>query len=76
MCSTDTIAYGLAGLFVGLPLAYWPYTLARWDEIIDAIGRKSAGRVEPADWKVMLNRYGGAAAAIVGALILLLCFLR
>ncbi|MCY4731859.1 hypothetical protein KY092_14965 [Natronomonas gomsonensis] len=52
----------IALLFVlfGLPSAVWPYRMARFEEQLDAIGSKRRwSEVEPADWKVMLTRYGG-----------------
>lgn len=48
------------------------YTLSQFEERIDAIGSTTPWHeVEPADWKVMLNRIIFAALAAVGALWLL-----
>lgn len=51
---------------VGLPLARWPYQIAMISEVLDAIGRKPAGPVEPADWNVTLTRVGGIGMVAVG----------
>lgn len=75
MCSGELLIMGFAGLFFGLPMALWPYKVARWSEIVDAIGRKPSGRVEPADWKVTLTYIIGAVMAIVGGIFFLLCML-
>lgn len=62
-------------LTLGGPMARWPHEMARLNEIIDAIGRKPAGPVEPADWHVSLTRILGLGLTIVGALLLLSLFL-
>lgn len=51
---------------IGIPLACWPYRVTLLHETIDAIGRRSAGPVEPADWYVSLTRVGGIAFLLVG----------
>lgn len=59
-------------LSLGVPMARWPYEMARLNEIIDSIGRKPAGPVEPADWYVSLTRILGLGASVVGIVLLLL----
>jgi hypothetical protein len=53
---------------LGIPFALWPSRIATLYEVVDAIGRRSAGPVEPADWYVALVRAGGIAFLLVGAL--------
>jgi hypothetical protein len=76
MADIQGLVFGLFFLTVGVAMARWPYTISRWNEIIDAIGRKSAGRVEPADWQVTLTRLLGIALSIVGGFMLLLTLAR
>lgn len=73
MCSVDTVAFGIVSLLFGPPMAIWPYKIARWSEILDAIGRKPSGRVEPADWNVTLTRSVGVVLSCFGAAFLLFC---
>lgn len=75
MCSGEIFAWGVVGLVFGPPMAIWPYKLSRWGEIIDSIGRKPSGRVEPADWKVAFNKFIGVGLSIVGVLFLIFCVL-
>lgn len=75
MSDAQLVAVAVVGLLFGPLLATWPYKLARWEEILDAIGRKPAGRVEPADWKVLLNRVFGIGLAIAGAISAILFLL-
>jgi hypothetical protein len=61
------LAYFL--IIFGLPPAVWPYKLARFEERLDGIGSKrSWSEIEPADWRVTLNRIMGAGMTIVGIL--------
>lgn len=60
---------------LGLPMARWPHEMARLNEIIDAIGRKPAGPVEPADWQVSLTRFLGIGLSVAGTLLLLGLFI-
>lgn len=64
----ELLAYGLPALLFGFLSAYYPEKTARFEERIDAIGRKPAGPVEPAGWKVGLNRVVGAGMVIFGVL--------
>lgn len=75
MPQEQLVTIAVLGLLFGPILAIWPYKLARWSEIIDAIGRKPAGGVEPADWKVLLNRIFGAVLAIAGGVSAVLLLL-
>jgi hypothetical protein len=75
MCTENIVVLVIATLILGPPAAIWPYKLARWSEILDAIGRKPSGRVEPADWKVILTRVFGIGVSIVGIGFLLFCVL-
>lgn len=68
MSEGQLFAIAVVGLLFGPLMAIWPYKMSRWDEIIDAIGRKPAGKVEPADWKVLLTRVFGIGLAIAGAI--------
>lgn len=72
--SAKLVTIAVIGLLFGPPLAVWPYKAARWSEIIDAIGRKPAGRVEPADWQVLFTRVFGIGLATVGTISALLLF--
>lgn len=76
MCTGEIAVFGIVGLIFGPPLAIWPYELARWNEILDAIGRKPSGRVEPADWKVTLYRLMGVGLVVFGVLPFVVCVLR
>ncbi|WP_244605192.1 hypothetical protein [Halorussus halobius] len=73
MCSGEVVAWGVLGLVFGPPMAKWPYKLARWQEMWDAIGRKPSGRVEPAGWNVALTRAIGIALSVVGVGFLVSC---
>lgn len=75
MCSGEVIVWGTIGLVVGLPGAIWPYKSARWGEILDAIGRKPSGRVEPTDWNVALSRVLGIGLSLFGFIVFFSCFL-
>lgn len=74
MSEPQLITVAVLGLLFGPLLAIWPYKLARWSEILDAIGRKPAGGVEPADWNVLLHRVFGIGLSIAGAISALLFF--
>ena len=64
---------GFVLVLFGLPMAIWPYKLTRFEEQMDAIGStRSWSEVEPADWKVLLNRALGVVFVVVGLLALLL----
>ena len=57
---------------VGLLGAVWPQRVARFEEQLDAIGSKrSAGEVEPAEWKVTLTRGAGVVLALFGVAVFL-----
>lgn len=75
MSKSQLFAIAVVGLVFGPLMAVWPYKLARWSEILDAIGRKPAGRVEPAEWKVLLTRLFGIGLVIAGGVSALLFFL-
>ncbi|AHG00767.1 hypothetical protein HALLA_06475 [Halostagnicola larsenii XH-48] len=75
MCTGEIVAFGIVGLIFGPPLAIWPYKLARWNEILDAIGRKPSGRVEPAEWNVTLHRLTGLGLSAIGLHFLVACVL-
>jgi hypothetical protein len=66
MSQAQLFAIAVVGVLFGPLLAIWPYRMARWSEILDAIGRKPAGRVEPADWKVLLTRVFGIGLSLAG----------
>ncbi|WP_460921657.1 hypothetical protein [Salinarchaeum chitinilyticum] len=72
MSETQLLTVAVVGILFGPPLAIWPRKLARWEEVLDAIGRKPAGRVQPADWKVKLTRVFGIGLSIAGAISALL----
>lgn len=61
------VAFGAFMLVVGgLGVAY-PYKIAMYGEMIDAIGStRSLDDVEPAGWNVTLTRMASAVVAIVG----------
>lgn len=64
-------ALGAVIIIIGVVGAVWPYKTARFEEQIDAIGSKrSASEVEPADWKVSLNRIFGIGITVFGLLVL------
>lgn len=75
MCSQTFVIWGIIGLLFGPPSFIWPYKIARWDEITDAIGRKPSGRVEPAVWNIVLTKIIGAVFSLVGLAFLVLCVL-
>ncbi|WP_436934120.1 hypothetical protein [Halovenus marina] len=66
MSQAQLFAIAVVGVLFGPLLAIWPYRMARWSEILDAIGRKPAGRVEPADWQVLLTRVFGIGLSLAG----------
>lgn len=76
MATPETVVFSLIGLAVGLVMAKRAYTISRWGEILDAIGRKSAGRVEPADWNVWLTRAAGVLIAAISAVFLVVSLLE
>jgi hypothetical protein len=53
-------------LIVGSAFVLWPYQITKAHEIVDAIGRRSAGPVEPAEWYVTLTRIGGGMFILIG----------
>ncbi len=53
-------------ILVGLAGAVRPYEVARLGEMLDAIGRRSSGPVEPAGWNVTLTRVIGIGAVLAG----------
>ena len=73
VCPSSTLAWALLGLGFGLPAVVWPARVARWGEVIDAVGRKPAGPVEPTDTNVYLTRAGGAVFAVFGLLAAVSC---
>jgi hypothetical protein len=74
MSRAQLFAVAAVGLLFGPLLAIWPYKMARWSEVLDSIGRKPAGRVEPAAWKVLLNRILGIVLVIAGVISAILFF--
>ena len=72
MSQAQLFAIAVVGMLFGPLLAIWPYRMARWSEILDAIGRKPAGRVEPADWKVLLTRVFGIGLSLAGVVAAML----
>lgn len=73
MCSEAAVVWGVIGLVFGPPAAVWPYTVARWGEVVDAIGRRPSGRVEPAGWYVALTRAVGVVLCVVGLAFVVFC---
>jgi len=73
MCSSEVVVWGFMGLLFGPPATIWPYKIARWGEILDAIGRKPNGRVEPAGWNVALTRISGVVFSLIGLYFLIFC---
>lgn len=73
MCSGAVVAWGIVGLLFGPPAVVWPATVARWSEVLDAIGRKPSGRVEPADWNVALTWLLGVGLSVFGLGYLVFC---
>ena len=73
MCAEGAAVFIPFSLIFGLPMAIKPYTVARWGEIVDAIGREPAGRVEPADWNVTATRLFGVAILVFGGLYVVSC---
>lgn len=67
MSNPELEFFAFTGLVIGPIMAIWPYHLARINEILDAIGRKPAGEVEPADWYVALYRVIGIVLTLLGA---------
>lgn len=57
---------------IGLPSAIWPYKVARFDEVTDAIGSKrSSARVESAGWKVEFTRVTEIGCVRLGLALLM-----
>ena len=62
---------GTIVIAVGLVGAIWPYKVAWFKDLIDAIGSKRSGsKVELADWKVLLTRIFGIGVSLYGVLVL------
>jgi hypothetical protein len=57
-------------ILFGPIMAIWPYEFAKWTETIDSIGRKPAGRVEPAKWNVRLTHVVGIFLIFAGSVML------
>jgi len=65
-------ALGFFLVLFGLPAAIWPYKTAQFEERMDGIGSKrSWSEIEPADWKVALNRIIGIGMLFFGVIGLL-----
>lgn len=75
MCPPQYVFLSVVGLPIGVVAALRPSTVARIAEIVDAIGRAPSGRVEPAEWNVLLTRVLGAAVAVLGGGAALTCLL-
>jgi hypothetical protein len=61
------IVLGTLMLVVGVLGFRYPYKVARFEEIIDAIGStRSLDAVEPAAWKVSLTKFSSGVVAFVG----------
>lgn len=75
MCSGEVVVRGVVGLLFGPPAAVWPYKVALWSEIIDAIGRTPSGGVEPANWNVALTRILAVGLSVIGLGFLIFCVL-
>jgi len=73
MCATETFVWAAFCVVFGPPAALWPHRLARFEEVLDAIGRRPAGPVEPAEWKVSLTRLAGVGMTLVGAALGAVC---
>jgi len=63
------IGIALILILFGLPGAVFPYKIAKFGEMLDAIGSKRrSSEVEPAGWNVTLTRIGSLAMVLVGVL--------
>jgi len=61
------IVLGALMLIVGGAAVVSPYEVARFEEMIDAIGStRRASEIEPADWKVTVTRIAGGVLVLVG----------
>lgn len=68
---SEHIGVALILILFGLPGAVFPYRVAKFGEMLDAIGSKrSSSEVEPAAWNVTLTRIGGIAMVLFGGLFL------
>lgn len=62
---------GIVVLLFGLPMAIWPYRIAKVKEMLDAIGStRSSARVEPAGWYVTLTRIFGVGMSLLGLMFI------
>ncbi|QZY00811.1 hypothetical protein [Halobaculum rubrum] len=75
MCPPNYLFLAVLGLPLGTLAAAKPYAVTKATEVVDAIGRKPSGSVEPADWNVLLTRVVGAAFAVLGAGAAVTCVL-
>jgi len=67
----ELLTYAVFGAVLGPLLALYPYKIARFEERLDAIGSKrSWSEVEPANWKVALNKLLGAGMSLFGVAVL------
>jgi hypothetical protein len=63
------IGVALILVLFGLPGAAFPYKVAKFGEMLDAIGSKRrSSEVEPAAWNVTLTRIGSLAMVLFGVL--------
>jgi|APHM01.1.fsa_nt_gi hypothetical protein len=64
-------ALGFVSIIVGILFSLYPYKTARFEERLDGIGSKrSWSEIEPADWKVLLNRFSGLVAIAIGVILI------
>jgi hypothetical protein len=58
-------------IIVGIPTLLYPYKVARFEERLDGIGSKrSWSEIEPAEWKVLLNRLTGFILVAIGVILI------
>ena len=64
-------AFGLVSITIGILASLYPYKIARLEERLDGIGSKrSWSEIEPAEWKVFLNRLTGLVVVAVGVFLI------
>lgn len=65
----DLLGMNFLVVLLGLPLAIWPYKVARLQEQLDSIGSKRRWtEVEPAEWNVAFTRLFGIGFVVLAVL--------
>ena len=71
MVSLEVVALATLCVLVGFGAAARARTVARWREMVDAVGTATpVSRATPSEWRVHLTRIGWSLLGVVGVLAL------